>query len=234
MSDGRSYSYQYSYPWTAAQPQRRGFSTSAKEIVEITVAFLVLTFDFVLIMYGAGAFSGATLASFARVPLWLVLIAATTALTAFVAHEMAHKISAQRRGYWAEFRWSPIGLAFSVVTAYLGFLFAAPGATVVGGMGDPRDWARTSLAGPLTNAGFSAVFYVASLGAVAVGSVFAPWLFFLAWINGWFGTFNLIPIGPLDGAKVLRVSASMWAGAMVVTLLLAALGILGLYGYFVP
>jgi Zn-dependent protease len=226
--------YRYSYTWSPAQPTRGALSTSRQEILQISVAFLVLTFDFVLILYVGGIFSGQGLASLTSVPLWLVVVALTTALTAFVAHELAHKISAQRHGYWAEFRWSPMGLVFSVVTAYLGFLFAAPGATVVGGMGDPRDWARTSLAGPMTNAGFSAIFYAGSLAAVSVGNAFAPWLLFLAWINGWFGAFNLIPFGPLDGAKILRVSVPMWAAAMAVTVALAALGVLGLYGYWLP
>jgi Zn-dependent protease len=232
MSSGPT--YRYTYSWAPAQPTRGALSTSRQEILQISVAFLVLTFDFVLILYVGGIFSGQTLASLTSVPLWLVVVALTTALTAFVAHELAHKISAQLHGYWAEFRWSPMGLAFSVVTAYLGFLFAAPGATVIGGMGDPKEWARTSLAGPMTNAGFSAVFYAGSLGALALGSSFAPWLFFLAWINGWFGAFNLIPVGPLDGAKILRVSAPMWVGALAITVTVAALSVLGLYGYWVP
>lgn len=224
----------YSYSWTPTPTARPRVRTSRQELVQISGAFAVLTLDFLLILYFGGLLtSGRTLLG--ALPLWeAIAIAATAALTAFVAHEMAHKVSAQRGGYWAEFRWAPMWLALSVVTSYLGFLFAAPGATVIGGMGNPRDWGRTSLAGPATNLGFAVAFYSGSLAAWLAGSVaFFP-LLVIAFFNGWFGAFNLMPFGPLDGAKVLRWSPRTWIVAFVVAAGIAGVCVVGLYGFGAP
>jgi Zn-dependent protease len=230
-SSGGSIPYRYSYTWGPPQPETGHLTTSPTEVLHIGVAFLVLTFDFVLILYVGGLFTGFGFSTLGSVPLAVVLTAAGLAFTAFVCHEMAHKISAQRHGYWAEFRWSPMGLAFSVFTAYLGFLFAAPGATVVGGMGDVRQWGRTSLAGPLANLTFAGVFYLSSIVAWHLGSPLYFWLLLLAYFNTFFAAFNLVPIGPLDGAKVLRWSSLAWAVWFVVAAVFAAVCYLGTF-YF--
>ena len=221
--------YRYTYSWAPAQPEPGHVTTSPTELLHIGVAFLVLTFDFVLILFVGGLITGFRFSAFGSVPLTAVLTAAGLAFTAFVCHELAHKVSAQRRGYWAEFRWSPMGLVFSVFTAYLGFLFAAPGATVVGGMGDIRQWGRTSLAGPLANLGFATIFYVSSTAAWLLGSSLFFWLLLLAYFNTFFAAFNLVPIGPLDGAKVLRWSTVAWAVSFVAAAVFAAVCYLGLY-----
>jgi Zn-dependent protease len=230
-STGGSPTYGYSYTWAPAQPQAGRLTTSPTEVLHIGVAFLVLTFDFVLILYVGGLFTGFGFSTLGSVPLAVVLTAAGLAGTAFVCHELAHKISAQRHGYWAEFRWSPMGLAFSVFTAYLGFLFAAPGATIVGGMGDLRQWGRTSLAGPLANLAFAGVFYVSAIAAWTLGSAVFFWLLLLAYFNTFFAAFNLVPVGPLDGAKVLRWNSLTWAVAFAVAAVFAAVCYLGTF-YF--
>jgi len=158
----------------------------------LTLAFLVLTLDFVLLYGGLSVYDTST-------ELLLIAVAAAAALTAFVAHEMAHKVSAQRRGYWAEFRLSVPGLLVSVVTAVLGFLFAAPGATMIGGTADQDDMGRISLAGPATNFVFSLGFLAGAFvaGAYPAGALPSLIFLFLAYINAWFAAFNMIPIGPL-------------------------------------
>jgi len=119
-------------------------TTSATELLHLVIAFAVLTIDIALVR---------TQISVTGVPGSLSLegflaslgVSALAALTGFVAHEMAHKVVAQRHGFWAEFRMSPAGLFFSLATALFGFLFALPGATVIGGMGNVREWGRTSI-----------------------------------------------------------------------------------------
>ncbi len=208
--------YTYSYTVGPKISAQRPLSTSPTELRHLAIAAVVLTVDFIL-LYGGPAIYAA--------PIEAVYVgtAIAAALTAFVAHEMAHKVSAQRRGYWAEFRMSAIGLIVSLITAYIGFLFAAPGATMIGGMGSPEDWGRTSLAGPSTNVVFGVIFLASSFGvAAAVPSqlVVVGALQFLGFVNSWFGTFNMIPIGPLDGAKVMRWSKTVWAVAFVAFLAL--------------
>ncbi len=226
----------FSYTWTPARPTARGFSTSRTEVVHLTIAFVVLTFDLVLLLSGAGALFGYGAKALEGVSVGLVVVAALAALTGFVGHELAHKLSAQRKGYWAEFRMSPFGLVISVVSSALGVLWAAPGATVISQMSiaDRREWGRTSLAGPLANVAFGSVFLAATLLAFRFGSSLYGWLMLLTWFNAWFAAFNLLPFGPLDGAKVLRWSPAAWFVSILLIGAFAAYATLVLYGFVSP
>jgi len=209
--------------WTGVQPrERHRITTSLTELTHLTIAYVVLVVDLLLIeRYVQFNSSPGSL----NVPLLLsgLAFATTAAFTGFIAHEMAHKISAQRYGFWAEFRMSPTGLLLSLATAFVGFLFAAPGATVVGGMGDAREWGRTSLAGPALNLCEGATFFAAAVGTWNLVHSDSLWvtLLLLAFINGWFAAFNLIPFGPLDGRKVMRWSVPVWLISFAVSLTFA-------------
>ncbi len=232
MSSGPS----YHYTWTASRPAVARLSTSRTELVHISIAFVVLTADLVILLGGGGLFFGRGQGLLAYFSVWVVLVSAAAVLTGFLCHELAHKFYAQRHGFWAEFRMSPSGLLFSLVTAVIGFLWAVPGATVINGMSyqDREHWGRTSLAGPVTNALFGAVFYLGAVAAFVTQSWFYSWLVLLAWFNAFFATFNLIPVGPLDGAKVLRWRASVWAVAMGAFAAFTVVTYLMLYGFVTP
>jgi len=230
----------YYYTTVVPRPGRWGITTSPAEVRQILIAYAVITLDLVIIFSGSSFVfgSGSAGLSYALTP-GILGIAATAAFTGFVAHELAHKIVAQRRGFWAEFRMWPAGLALSVVMSLVGFLWGAPGATVVGGMSESNrtDWGKTSVAGPLTNLSFGLVFLAGGLVTFELGSPIAAGLLLLAWINGLFGTFNLIPLGPLDGRKVLSWSAVVWAGAFLASFAFVATATLGVYslqGYGTP
>ncbi|HEV2316805.1 MAG TPA: hypothetical protein VGV89_04430 [Thermoplasmata archaeon] len=205
-------------------------TTSPTEIAHILIAAVVLSADIAFIQVRGFVLGGVALPG----GVWLeaLAIGVAAALTGFVFHELAHKIAAQRRGYWAEFRMSPMGLVFSVITAFIGFLFAAPGATVVQDMADRRDWGITGLAGPVVNLVEGGAFAAAGFGLFYLGGfgAWVPFLFVLGFFNGWFATFNLIPLGPLDGRKVLAWNTGVWAAAIVVSGLLAASAFLIAYG----
>lgn len=216
--------------WVGSPPRRAsGFSTSPTEILHISVALVVLTVDIALVWDGAiGTLTGLTSLE------TLFLFSFIAACSGFMFHELAHKFAAERLGCWAEFRASPIGLGVSLLLAYtLGILFAAPGATVIGGM-DTRDaWGRTSLAGPAVNLAQGAVFFAGALVATEVNSLaLAAVLGLLAYINVYFSAFNLIPIGPLDGRKVWNWNHGIWAATFVVSVA-AVIGLLAaqLYGW---
>lgn len=209
--------FYYTYTTNATKPvPAPGFHTSRVELQQILIAYVVLTVDLAIILNGDGFLSLAAASGTYSVSWDVVGLAAAAALTGFLAHEMAHKYYAQRHGFWAEFRMSPMGLIVSLVTAFAGFLFAAPGATMVQGMADLRSWGRTALSGPAANLVFAVAFLVATFSVAALGlSLF--WigaLALLTFFNAWFAAFNLIPFGPLDGAKVWRWSRPTWAGAM--------------------
>ncbi len=231
-------SWQYSpggTPYVYARPQVRTaapLSTSRTEITHVVVASIVLAIDIAIIRGRLFTLGGPPPALTSEV-LDAIAFGAAAALTGFVFHELAHKIVAQRRGFWAEFRASPTGLVISFITALIGFLFAAPGATLVQGMSDRRDWGLTGLAGPATNLLEGGAFF----GAALVFFHFQSYsslvydLMLLAFFNGWFATFNLIPVGPLDGRKVLTWSAPTWFLSFLVSGALAAVAFAVYYGY---
>jgi Zn-dependent protease len=208
---------------------------SRMELEHLSIAYCVLTLALFLVWNGGVGGLILTLSPpIDRSFLLFALVAAAAAgLSGFVAHEMAHKFTAQSRGLWAEFRMSPQGLAFSLIfAALIGFLFATPGATVIGGRySDARDWGITSLAGPATN--------LAESGIVAGGLALAVHLHPALWTSMWadvagyvvfinivFCVFNLIPWGPLDGLKIYRWNKGIWATALLLGIAAGVLGVL--------
>ena len=51
----------------------------------------------------------------------------------FLAHEIAHKVMAQKEGLWAEFRLTTWGAVLTFVSVFLPFKMIAPGAMMIGG-----------------------------------------------------------------------------------------------------
>ncbi|MCK4455806.1 MAG: peptidase M50, partial [Thermoplasmata archaeon] len=137
-------------------------------------------------------------------------------VTGFAFHEMAHKLLAQKYGCWAEFRMSTFGLLFALVTAFMGFIFAAPGAVHISGRITKEQSGKISVAGPMTNAAVGGAF----LALTFAFAVFAPHWFGVPWtiafINLILGAFNMIPFPPFDGSKVLSWNIGVYALAVAV------------------
>jgi Zn-dependent protease len=121
--------------------------------------------------------------------------------TAFILHEIGHKVVAQRYGCWAEFRMSSNMLVLMLFIAILtGFVFAAPGAVMISGYQITKEQnGKISIAGPLTNIALVFLFLPISFLWGFPGEI-GRWG---AWINGLIAAFNMIPFGVLDGRKVL-------------------------------
>ena len=142
---------------------------------------------------------------------------------AFLLHELAHKFSAQRLGYWAEFRLNMIGLLITLMSflPFTSLKIIAPGAVVISGLMFGEDYGKISLAGPLTNI-IQALLYL-FVGFTSANNL----IVFLAdagvTVNSSLALFNLIPFGEFDGAKILRWDWRVWLAAV------AASGLLFLY-----
>jgi len=111
------------------------------------------------------------------IALLFIGISLVTVGIGFVAHEMAHKFTAMRYGYWAEFRKDNMMLVVAVALAALvGVVFAAPGATVIydtgrfGGGITRQQNGKISAAGPVTNLVLCAFFFgIFIIGAILAG-----------------------------------------------------------------
>ena len=148
----------------------------------------------------------------------------------FVLHELRHKYVAQRSGAFAEYRAWTLGLVFALATAFfLHFVFAAPGAVYIHGKHRKitvEENGKISLAGAGVNF-LLAIFFIA-LGTA--NSSYADIAYLGAYVNSFLGTFNLIPYGPLDGAKVKNWSNGVWLlsfGVMLALMLSLSMGLLG-------
>ncbi|MHA1212939.1 MAG: hypothetical protein ACTSSH_10805, partial [Candidatus Heimdallarchaeota archaeon] len=145
-------------------------------------------------------------------------------LTAFFFHELAHKFMAQKHGLWSEFRMFPRGLILSLLLAIsTGVVFAAPGAVMFRGETREFEIGRISTAGSLANIIIAGILFpIYLLPTVFEVEAIRRIVGFVCLVNALLGTFNLLPIGGLDGAKVIRWNGIIWAilfsTALVITL----------------
>jgi len=200
------------------------------EIIHILICAIAISFAFAFIFAGTGGVE--------RHPwqfMLLVFIAMVTIGSGFILHEMGHKISAIMFGAKARYRMSVQGLLVMMGFSLMGFLFAAPGAVVIESPIDRRQFGIVSMAGPLVNIALVAVFLALSvivplrhyLPFEAIRSL-NVWMFG-AQLNLILALFNMIPVFPLDGSKVLYWSKAVWLGVTLVLLALSAVMISPLY-----
>ena len=108
---------------------------------------------------------------------WDLMAVFAVIMTASVlVHEMAHKIIAQQKGLWAEFRLTTWGVLLTFVSVFLPFRMIAPGAMMIAGSPNGDDIVKISLAGPATNiilsAGILGVAFALFPSAFAFDAVF--------------------------------------------------------------
>ncbi|MHC1605623.1 MAG: site-2 protease family protein [Candidatus Methanofastidiosia archaeon] len=177
---------------------------SKKEVQDLIVAWFVLTV--ILSRFEASLL----LASFVAVG------------TAFICHELAHKFTAQKYNLFAEFRMWKQGMMMAILIAILSrghFIFAAPGAVYIYGFHvSQQQNGKISLAGPLLN-------LIIATSTLLAMKMFSPstLLISVAVINGYLGFFNLLPIPPLDGSKILKWNTTAYATAIMWSFALIAL-----------
>lgn len=200
-------------------------STSSKELVDLFAAWLGVSFAFYL------AFSGVSLSN---ASLEDILVTLTVPLlvvgSSFVLHELLHKFTAQRFGFWSEFRANYVTLGLSILFAYVvHIVFAAPGATMIYGPNiTKRQNGIISAAGPLLNLGLGGLYLLLYLLAPLGGLLSYVGVYGFI-INIWLSAFNLLPIGPLDGRKILNWGVLQYVAIAIVPFVAAVYIILFIF-----
>ena len=177
-------------------------NTSETEIRDLIKAWIAISIAFAILLRGS-----------LDLNLYeTFIVAAITVGTAFVFHEMGHKIVAQKYGCFAEFRSFDSMLILAVIMSFLGFIIAAPGAVMISGPVGVKRNGKISAAGPSVNLAlaliFLLIFYTFPIGILTIIA------FYGFFINSWLALFNLIPIWNFDGKKVLRWNKTVY-GIMV-------------------
>ncbi|HTY15392.1 MAG TPA: peptidase M50 [Methanoregulaceae archaeon] len=192
-----------------------------RERIDLAVAWLGITIAFTLAIVLSG-FTGKIDPVYF---LFIFGVAAVTVGIGFVLHEMAHKFTAMKYGYYAEFRKDNVMLLMAVVLAALvHIVFAAPGATVIyaGGLTKEQN-GKISAAGPLTNLLLCIPFAVMILATPFVSGT-SQVIGFVGLmglqINAMIATFNLIPISILDGKKVLAWNPGIFIAMIAIAVVI--------------
>jgi Zn-dependent protease len=192
---------------------------SPGEIGSIILAWVVLSFgltysNLIGLISGTGGSLDYVLAGF------------IAAATGFIIHEMGHKFVAIRHGYVAHFRLWTWGLLLTLVTVVATrgtFLFGAPGAVYISPgasisyYGYGYSWSTRpadeehenmiiSAAGPGINLAFALVFLVTLLDLPSPSGLLYDVAVFGFTLNVGLGSFNMLPVPPLDGSKIFRKS----------------------------
>lgn len=211
----------------------------SQEVKDLLLADIVLTLAFAFV-FGGGS------SALLRSPiafLYILPISFIAVSLSFVLHELMHKFVAQRYGAIAAFKTSLNGLLITVVTSFFGFLIGIPGATVIYTDRFTRqEDGVVSLAGPMTNFIIFGVFFVIGVilfpnfissipnglnqVATQTGNYLQNLVTFVLYISLLLAFFNMLPIFPLDGSKVLRWNIGIYIMVMAV--------IMAIFAYVLP
>lgn len=202
---------------------------SGTELRDILISVVVLSLAFT-IMYRDNDFVTGFLWRYGDGAVYAGLFGMSLALVtvSFLFHELGHKFMAQKAGLWSEYRMYPMGLVLALLMSMIGFLFAAPGAVCIAGNMSKETNGKVSIAGPMVNIALAAITLVCCM--TFNGSWVVVPCYLLASLNAFLAVFNLIPVHPLDGSKVMAWNRGKWALAMAI----AVVELIALWFYISP
>ena len=189
---------------------------SKREVRDIVIAVVVLALAFTILYRNSNFLLGFFQYHLGNEMKYVGLFGLSILLVvvSFLFHEFGHKFVAQKFGLWSEFRMWPAGLALTLITSLFGFLFASPGAVVISGNVDKERNGKISIAGPVVNMVLAAIGVI---GCVFVNGT--PWVilfYLLGSLNAFLALFNMLPIPPLDGSKILPWRIEVWIAGIAI------------------
>jgi Zn-dependent protease len=210
IQEPKSYEYTITYP---AQTQTLGRTRfSQREILHLTMATLLVIGVGLSMVLFSGFLSGSHGVDFVILTLFTVIFTVS-----FFVHEIAHKLTAQKYGLWAEFRMTSVGAILTAISILSPIKFISPGAVMVSGYADRQRIGRISIAGPMVNIALSTAFLATGfLLPDQYGATFTLGAAF----NAWIALFNLIPFGVFDGLKVFVWNKRIWVLGFTTSLFL--------------
>ncbi len=201
------------------RPQSKmAFSDYEKEQLRESIGFLTLAFALAL---SNGLF---VVMDDPSILITTLPLAFAAVMTGFLLHELAHKWMAQQYGCWPEYRGNKNGLYFALAMSAFGFLLAAPGAVMVSGRITDRQNGIIAAVGPLTNIAIAIVSLPIDIFTAGLDwpiSLLGELARFIIVINLILGGFNMIPVQPLDGSKVIMWSKTAYLGIIAAIFALA-------------
>lgn len=217
-------SYEYSVTFGQPKSSKGQVYFSHKEVKHLAIAaLLVIGIGLSSLLFYSFFGFGDWLAGLIVFGVFAVILT-----TSFLCHELAHKVTAQKRGLWAEFRltmWGAILTLISIINPF--FKIISPGAVMISGPSNIKDMGKISLAGPIVNILLSAGLFASAFAGQSVIPQLFTILLLASFLNGFMAVFNLIPFGIFDGFKIYSWNKKIWGIAF------AASAVLTIAAYFV-
>lgn len=141
-------------------------------------------------------------------------------IVGFVSHEYMHRYLSRKYHMVSRYTANVLGVLITLVSALLPIKLLMPGYVKTWALGPTsRKGILYSVAGgPITNIVIALALFVASF---AFSSTFYfNFLRTVGWVNAYISLFNLIPIPPLDGDKIIRLDIVLWAILFIISLAL--------------
>ncbi len=172
---------------------------SAFELRELGKAWFAISLAFAIALTGI---SFSSLGKIFTIGFTIPFIfAGLTVGIAFLGHELSHKFLAQKYGCFAEFMANTQMLILALICSLFGFIFAAPGAVVIHGQIRRDQYGKVSAAGIIANLVMGIVFLLLMLFVNT--PELKQFLLYGCNVNSWLAIFNMLPLMPFDGVKVL-------------------------------
>lgn len=203
--------YEYTTSYTLTPPKHRRISWfSITELEHLTVG--------TMLVMGVAL----SLSFYQEFEAVLLITLAMVFTASFLLHEIAHKLTAQHYGAWAEFRLNLFGVLITLVSMISPFKIISPGAVMIAGPMSRETVGKTAIAGPLTNIVLAMLFTGIGWNPSPIQRVAA----YSAWINAIIALLNLIPFGIMDGRKIFWWNKLVWTVAFVVSIALTILSLI--------
>ncbi|MEM0355402.1 MAG: site-2 protease family protein [Desulfurococcaceae archaeon] len=156
------------------------------------------------------------------------IIVSSVVSLSIIIHELAHKYVAISLGCYSRYVLHPLGLVLTLISAipFIPIKIIMPGVTLVSLYTyDPFTFRKinglTSIAGPLSNIILAIISIIIRIVAYPIMSpIWRSILYLMLRINSWIALFNLIPLPPLDGSKVINWKPTLWLSAFILSIIL--------------